>query len=79
MHSSNLGKRPLPRARSEIYLTRACESAAIGELHGGRRGPPVFALALVGPLSNAAQNLAVVEVRRPGLTESPVPAASDRR
>src|SRR5216683_6338023 len=78
MRLANLGKRPLPRPRRKIYLAGAGESAAIGDLHSGRRGPPMFALALVGPLTNAAQDVAIVEVCRPALTESPVLAAADK-
>jgi hypothetical protein len=72
----NPGKRHFPRARGQIYLAGAGESAPIGDLNDGVCRPPMFALALVSSLTDAAEHVAVVEVCRPDLAESPVPAAA---
>ena len=55
------GDRPLPGPRGQVYLTDVADSAAIGELQNVRRRPAVFALALVGPMTDAADPIAIFE------------------
>src|SRR5208282_3221593 len=66
----------LPRPRGQVYLTLASDPAAIGDLDKARRVPLVFSVTLIGPLTDAAETVAIIQECRSTLTETPALTAN---
>lgn len=69
--SASLEQLAGPGSLGQIYLTLACDSAAIRDIDNGLRAPSI-AGTLVGPLTDAVEPVAIVKECSRTLTESPV-------